>query len=306
MTLRVISIDFDGCLFNYNYLHSVDKDVIKYNQSFLNTLKQQSQAFAQTITMIGSARQSKELDMRGARKNNTGSCFLAMQHITRYLTATFNPLLFSDIIGDFPEGTSYKRLTSNHAHQEKHACAMFDDNKIMILYTQMQRIALQTPMESITFDFYDDRHDILNSLNRFFKENPDMIPSHISLRLHQYAGQNINPVATIQGMGPTNHNYRQTVIDMLEGWNSPLKVDDYSKSPLIFPTKKTETLQAYIKTLQVKDDQTAFDLQINMPPQVSIFSCCLPLLSWFSPKQPEPKPTLKRVKTSVALSEMAV
>ena len=316
MTLRVISFDFDGCLFNYNYLRSSDKDVIKHNKHFLDSLKQESNAFSHTITMIGSARQSKELDMRGAQKNNTGSCFLAIQHITRYLKATFNTLLFSDIIGDLVEGTSYKRLLSHNVHQEKHACAFFDNSKVMLLYAQMHHIAMQNPNETITFYFYDDRDDILNGLNNFFKHNPDMIPSKLNLRLQQYAGHHINPVAIVQGTGPANKNYRQTVTDMLDiGFKRmPLILYDHTDSPLIFPTIKTEHMQHYIKKIEAMDDQTPFDLHINRPSNVSTFSCCLPSLSWFAPKQPPPEPknlerntsTLKRTATSTSLSNMAL
>ncbi len=49
----------------------------------------------------------------------------------------------------------------------------------------------------ITYDFYDDREDILNGLEIFFKHNPDFLPKNLILRLHHYAGVGINTVSEV-------------------------------------------------------------------------------------------------------------
>ena len=216
MVLRVISLDFDGCIFNRTYHTSNDKQVILHNKSFLDALLKDSQKFTNTITMIGSSRQSKNHDIRGSNQNHTASCFFAIRQITHYLNATFAPLLLADIFGDLPDGTSYTRLMDASLQAEKHHAHIHDESKLTLLYAQIHHIAQAYPDEQIVFNFYDDNNTILNDLNSFFNRFPVMIPKKTTLCLHQYTGNQVSSTHRIAGTGKADLNYRQTIIDMIE------------------------------------------------------------------------------------------
>ena len=100
MPIRVLSLDFDGCLFNDNYYRVFDNDVILANLSFLSQLRKERDIYTKTYTYIGSNRQSRALDVHNNNENGSESCFFAIQKINKYLTSVFVPLLTADIIND--------------------------------------------------------------------------------------------------------------------------------------------------------------------------------------------------------------
>ncbi|KTC83658.1 hypothetical protein [Legionella cincinnatiensis] len=225
MAIRVTSFDFDGCLFHRNYVYSDNKDVIASNKIFLDTIKEENQNFTKAIALIGSNRQSLNIDI--ANSPGKGSCFPAIKKVTDHLGCTFDPFLLADIYGNLPNGTSYDRAMHHfdHTYSGDHSDWIFDDTKASLIYAQMHKVALDHPTEEIIFDFYDDRgfgarspKDILEDLHEFFTKNPALIPPNVTLRLNHYAGGDVSKMDPIKGK-PSNiidANYQQTVKDMAE------------------------------------------------------------------------------------------
>ena len=75
----------------------------------------------------------------------------------------------------------------------------------------MHLIAAQHTKDTIVFDFYDDKPNILAPLLSFFKENPDMIPSNVVLNLKEYAGEEITAYSSIRGIGAVDKNFGNTI-----------------------------------------------------------------------------------------------
>ena len=238
MTMRVLSFDFDGCIFNGDYVNSCKRkaakeinDIIKYNESFLKEIRAENDRLAYTnvISFIGSNRQSKAIDDLNSIKFTiglgiikVGSCFPAIQAITNYLSVKFDSFLLADIYGHYEngnpleDGTSYNRAI-DPAFKGMHADWEFDETKATIIYAQMHKIALANPKEEIVFDFYDDRNDILYSLHNFFNNNKELMPRNVTLHLNQYVNSTLShPFADIVGSGIIDANYRATVIEMAQ------------------------------------------------------------------------------------------
>ncbi|MCX7117248.1 MAG: hypothetical protein NTW94_04980 [Legionellales bacterium] len=169
--------------------------------------------YGPVITFVGSNRQSKEIDEVNGIVGNKGSCFPAIRRICDILETELDTFLLADIYGDLPDGTAFANAT-NPEYKGSHAKWLFDNHKGTILYAQMQRIANANPKEPIVFDFFDDRVDILESLERYFSKHPSLIPSHVTLRLHQYEGFEVKRHCSIQGHGFIDANYRETVKEM--------------------------------------------------------------------------------------------
>ncbi|WP_454781860.1 hypothetical protein [Legionella sp. WA2022007384] len=234
MAIRYLSFDFDGCLFNSNYIKEPHLDftkhlgnaVLVHNRPFLDQIKIENAAFDSVYAMIGSNRQSFELDTAnmGGPTTFKGSCCPAIQKVCSDLNVTFNPFLIADVTGMLPHGTSYNLIMQEIAGntyfenpQHTHADCTMDDTKRTLLFAQVQKAAADHPNEEIIFDFFDDRNDILERhLQEFFTKYPHMIPKNVTLRLNQYAGEDVTLVASIQGTGEPYPNYCELVTHMLD------------------------------------------------------------------------------------------
>lgn len=219
MTIRVLSFDFDGCLFNRGYVNSEDKDVVKSNEAFLEAIKQENQEYTTVYSLVGSNRQSYNVDMANAW--GKGSCFPAIKTISDHLGTQLDTFLLADIFGNLPAGTSYNRATSAQKHEVEHSDWMFDETKTTLIYAQIHKIANQHPNEPIVLDFYDDRgngaraeHDILEQLRDFYTKHHHLIPANVTLRLNHYAGAAVTMMNEIKGTGFIDANYQQTVKDL--------------------------------------------------------------------------------------------
>lgn len=249
MTIRVLSFDFDGCLFNRAYIDS--HDVIQANYDFLEKIKAENAHFDDVYTFIGSNRQSKPIDIVNSHSGK-GSCFPAIALVNKHLGAKFDSFLLADVYADLPEGTAYARAMDSE-YNGSHSDWLFDDTKATLIYAQIQKMANAHPHEDIVFDFYDDRgnglrttNDILEKLNRLYSQYPDLIPANVTLRLNHYAGDNVTPLASIKGTGFIDCNYQQTVKDMAaqamtkgqDGIFSLLFVADHLKPSLLTNRKE--------------------------------------------------------------------
>jgi hypothetical protein len=234
MTIRYLSFDFDGCLFNSKYSEATHKnftkhlgdDVLTYNKEFLNRIREENTQFDKAVAFVGSNRQSLDIDTGncGGASKFKGSCFPAMKTITGFLGIEFDSLLLADITGDLEAGTSCELimdevLAGNWINMgdwmHQHAGCIPDEKKISLIFAQMQKAASDNPSEPIVFDFYDDRIDILDALKDYFTKFPHMLPQNITLRLNQYAGEEVALQSTLQGTGVPFLDYRTIVKSML-------------------------------------------------------------------------------------------
>src|SRR3990167_2539198 len=112
MSIRFLSFDFDGCLFNRNYLHSSEKDIIRYNQNFLETIRSGNNLYSQNYAFVGSNRQDYATDLHNARLNTDarGSCFPAFTQVCHALTVIPNTFLLADLYHDLPHGHVFKQI----------------------------------------------------------------------------------------------------------------------------------------------------------------------------------------------------
>jgi hypothetical protein len=239
--INVRSFDFDGCLFNMNYIESKDSNrFILHNENFIKTMTAElnQEKFDDIIFFIGSNRQSYNADktnsitfQRGAIVK--GSCFYRLKELRDEINKRGNlqcridPYLLADTYGNRKPGESfdlalkhlpkpkdesvlayYDSVTKQDEKQTSpHADWVFDHSKFTVLYAQLHKTALENPEADISYDFYDDRHDILNPLAEVFRTNPDLFPKNITLNLHHYSGEQITKLASIQGVGTPDASY---------------------------------------------------------------------------------------------------
>ncbi|WP_454782631.1 hypothetical protein [Legionella sp. WA2022007384] len=238
MTIRYLSFDFDGCLFNKEYCELPHDDFSKHlgdavlaaNKGFLNWIKRGNAEFSAAYAFIGSTRQDYYTDLinSGSWVNFKGSCCPPMETICKHLGINLDRMLLADIEDDLESGTSFKRIMdeiindswmddTNQVH--KHASLsinQIDEYKRTILFAQMQKASIEHPGEEIIFDFFDDRMDILYTLKNYFTQHPHMIPINVHLRLHAYAGEDVRLQAEIQGLGIPLTSYGSCLKQMQE------------------------------------------------------------------------------------------
>lgn len=271
MTIRIISLDFDGCLFNQAFLDSPEKDVIASNQAFLEKIKHENATYDQVITMLGSNRQSLQAD-HGNAEWGKGSCFKRLKSISEHLGSDLDPFLLADLYGNLADGEAYravlKEITSDHQYKAsdyqeiydmkaRHQDWEFDKSKVSILYAQMHKQALAYPDEKIIYDFYDDRglhargrdSDILEWLTEFYTQFPEMIPANVTLRLHHYAGDKISDIKEIQGVGSTDKNYRQTIKYMAQLCVENKEIGQFHVNQHVTPQLLQEKYQQHVAPL---------------------------------------------------------
>lgn len=235
MAIRVLSFDFDGCLFHPKYIKTGDQKIIEHNKALFDKIKEENKNYTKVYSMVGSNRQSYSIDMTNQIKPGwplTGSCFSAIKTISDYLGAILQPFLMADLYGNLPDGTSLERAIKAD-YKGEHQEWLFDDTKVTILYAQMHLIAMKHPHEEIIFDFYDDREDILRDISVFYSkpENKHLIPPNVNLRLNKYDGNNLTQYAQIKGTtGFIDINFRYTVKEMAE--HSCVNSSDGRRKPL--------------------------------------------------------------------------
>ncbi len=213
MTIRALSFDFDGCLFNMNYITSRDKDVLRDNRNFLNGIRSTNHLHTENHAFVGSNRQDYATDMLNARMNTDarGSCFPAFTRVCEHLNVTQNNFLMADLNNGMTHGRNFQYITTDSERADEYNW-VFDETKTTILYAQMHKMASEHPNEAIVFDFFDDRDDILDQLRVFFTRLPDLIPKNVTLRLNHYNGADVTLRAEIRGADVMiDKNYEATV-----------------------------------------------------------------------------------------------
>lgn len=240
--IRVLSLDYDGCLSHkgtvpeaalkghYDYFEDPKYergDIVGGNRELVKYLRDSSKHFDATKVFIGSNRQSCAMDRENGI-NGSASCFSKIKEFALDIGATFDPLLMADIYSDQAPGSAihaaqslqdagdrYRQGVNINAQPEWLA----DDKKLSVLMAQMHKVAAENSKDTITFEFFDDRSDILDSLKNYFEKYPTLIPSNVTLKLNRYDGPKtdesplITEVATIAGTGG-RRNYRTLIWDM--------------------------------------------------------------------------------------------
>ncbi|CDZ77326.1 hypothetical protein BN59_01609 [Legionella massiliensis] len=220
------STDFDGCFshetssvaLGIGWENSKSKEdanaaYITSNGEILEQFR--AQKGDQTVLLVGSNRQTPFIDLKNGGENiktvcPTGSVFPVMEAITEELgeNTIFNPFLLSDLEADVVEiGQTHRKLKENGylkdngAYKPEISDQDFirdgfpqykdDESKASLLVAQMKLAAMTNPDDEIEFNFYDDRIDIVEGLQNFFKANPELIPENVSLNLFGYSGPHL-------------------------------------------------------------------------------------------------------------------
>lgn len=220
--IRVVSCDYDGCLCHskYFFAQGEDKDIVKHNRALNEGLEKHAASFSRTTFIIGSNRQSKRADDAGQLMNerddaSTGSCFGTIKTLSEHHHATFDPFLMADIYGNLPDGESFRRATDSEYHGD-HANCIIDTSKLTLLYAQIHKLANENPDKHISFEFYDDKLDIIQGLYIYFSLYPKLIPANVDLCMKQYAGIIYASAPTLRGKGFIDSHFKETVLEMTE------------------------------------------------------------------------------------------
>lgn len=265
LKIRVLSFDFDGCLFHEGYCQSEIKDVVALNQDLLDSIKTSKQPDEMYIVFVGSARQSRQTDKANhlTRHNppiQVGSCYPAIERVSEYLDARLDPFLLADVYSGNPSGHEFRVAQEKHipSATERQKTEIgnvrtldrgwaFDLSKLSIVYAQIHKIASEYPNAFIQYDFYDDREDILSNLSRYLRFFSPMLPYRVSLNFHQYSGVlKKNSHLSAIGTGVIDGFYRKTLMRMLElaRENSTEKPGVYTFSNHVSPVKLLLPLHA--------------------------------------------------------------
>ncbi|WP_454782632.1 hypothetical protein [Legionella sp. WA2022007384] len=270
MTIRYLSFDFDGCLFNKKYAALPDKDLTKHlgnavldtNRTFLDWIKKGNAKSSAVYAFIGSTRQDYSIDLMnsGYIYNFRGSCCPAIETICNALGMNLDPLMLADIEGDLESGTSFNRIMDeiknntwmdSRKNIHKHISLdvdKVDEYKRTILFAQMQKAAADHPDETIVFDFFDDRLDILFTLKDYFTKHPHLIPKNVRLRLNAYAGEDVSLKAEISGVGAPIANYRFCIKKMHENLHALDHLAEILKEFTV-PVQPEEKIVSIIKDI---------------------------------------------------------
>src|SRR3990167_2123645 len=203
-TVICYSLDYDGSFaFNTTHHERVDPRekekvvalTIRENAAFLNSIRRDK--CDKQVFFVGSNRQDLIAEAKNAYGNGNGFAFDTIQKIAEnYLAAEFNPFLLGTLLEC--EGQYF----------------VYDD-KVPMVYAQMHTAAQQYPNDNIIFRFNDDKDAILQDLEDFFTENPDLIPANVTLEINSYDRRNSPlPVkrASIQGMGKIDNDIYATLV----------------------------------------------------------------------------------------------
>lgn len=250
--INIISLDFDGCIFNRRYHHSKDKEnrLISSNEVLLDDVihKINNRHPGKAILMIGSNRQSKSLDTTNTAatesRGSSESCFPALNKIKDHLNSRLTsnlcevePYLLADTFGDYKHGANFEAAiseTDNITRKSNfiYTEAVFDLSKIILLYAQMHKMAAKNSKARIVFDFYDDTSSILRDLKVFFTQHPEWIPANTKLRLNHYISLKngtsvLAPEELIQGTGDIDQDFNNNIKIMADvcGANLIKKID---------------------------------------------------------------------------------
>lgn len=281
MPILINSFDHDGCVASSKF--KSPSELIGENHALFDVIR----GLATTVlddtpyfnchkVMIGSNRQSLQVDTLNATRNTNGAVVPLAQAISKHLDAEFDGFTLADIKSEKEPGYHTKLFLrvitelnidpkrfmyfNEFAQIDKlikqtdngYEFSDFDasEDKINILYAQIHHQASLHPDEEIVFNFFDDKQSILDSLNEFFKRFPEFLPENVELNLYLYnQGELALCHPPIQGEHFIDHNYYETVNIMgqiarkIQGGNprTGYTMADYITPELIHETRAANT-----------------------------------------------------------------
>lgn len=236
----VHSVDHDGCL---GLPYSAPNRIALLHEPLITHLKDQyaQKAYTDGFVMIGSNRQDLKCEAINGLYNKNGLAYPQAYAFAKSLGFWFDPFLLSDITANQKAGfnlTLLRTMASKHGVKLHHDIVSDDflkklrakkyprfdysEDKVNIIYAQIHRAASALPGR-VDFYFYDNDHRILSSLRQFYQTFPILIPANVKLHLSHYDTDNVgerpqhqggilpDTLTVIQGTGPIDENYRQTV-----------------------------------------------------------------------------------------------
>jgi|GEM_PF-6930494 len=202
------------------------------------------QGVSRAALMLGTNRQSFYHDRAGMEQNGTGSCYVNLHDIEgsirsqlKNIICRVSPFSMSDIYANLARGISYSKILDEYwtpdgqgFRYKNHACAIFDESKVSLLYAIVHDVVINVLSEldigseraDITIEFYDNENSILEAIGKTFLANPQLIPDGVTLNLYPYDGNlKMDPIQTIQGKGVIDYRYRDNVklMAMMCGYN---------------------------------------------------------------------------------------
>lgn len=266
--IKVASVDADGCIFRFDVLSTIiPRDVVTQNKVLLTHIKSEMAGYDKKILMSGSNRQSYRIDKVNADRNNTmlfaDALLLIYQHLTSTQpTVELNKYLLADSYANLAHGHSFDLITAPDRHEHtNHKEYIFDKFKLSLLYAQMHKIASENPDDEIVFDFFDDREDILYSLQNTFSKHPELIPPNLTLHLYQYNNKILTPFFETKGNSNNliDYNYQNNLYSILGmDPNSILRSNTEYVS--------NASLSNFVTTRQTDKSSTPFIAKFSTPP----------------------------------------
>jgi len=284
--ILAVSIDFDGCLGN-DYFRELYQGLLKKyhndpskipereyidaikkaNQPLFDYIAKISEGYDEVIILSGSNRLSAKKDQTEGIKNQNGSCFTALKHVTTALKERIKEpvslnkrTIFDSILKKNPgynfDLTEPQKLDEELIQQYEGSA----DWKHRLSFFQVHDLCAEHPDADITYIHAEDRDDVaLPSVEVFTdKSIEEYLPTNLQeVRINQY--QIENPIGTIysykiraeKGMFPESlKNDIERAIDLV--------IQD-AEILLQIKNKNSEYTEAEKKLKQLKEERAAID-----------------------------------------------
>jgi hypothetical protein len=209
--INVCSVSFEKGLFNDTYYKTYRTNkaraLINCNTHFfIHLVASTREEYREIIFMNGSLRQSFPADefsllvrhpSEPSRMLSSESCITALPTLANHVSSKINKhckldeYLLVDSFCDFEEGETFRagvNKLADRAFESKalEGICVNDKSKVILLYAQMQKIAVQYKDDVIQFDFYSGDLQELQKIYIFFINNRVLKPHNVFLNLYLY------------------------------------------------------------------------------------------------------------------------
>jgi len=224
--ILVISLDFDGCIFNVDYLRSTSPNrLIECNEKLIKHLTERIEAeeFERVIFLTSSNRQAKEIDDLNCFRGKSESSYTALLKICDEVNRrTKTPckvdrFLLADAYGNKPAGENFSKAVAGEEYAYSHY--IWDEYKYSILYGHTHKIASENRDADITQLFFDDKDDILHHLSHFSNTHSSLIPDNVRLQFYRYNGRELVP-----------HYMENKTVTFRETYGAGVKDSNYARN----------------------------------------------------------------------------
>lgn len=213
--IKVVSFAFEDCLAHNNYCESVKESLpdryqdysaldqqalissklIECNKFFLNLVAQDAIASTASVAILlnGSAMRQSIRSDRDNADNGRGLFFFAQEPLVQKLNAYSgaggtlwrrDEYVLADTHNDKNPGDTYKAKDDKDLAES----AFVDPSNLLLLHTQMFKMARDYKNKTIKFDFYSGDIEANKQLHLFLDANKDFIPRNLRLRIRGYRG----------------------------------------------------------------------------------------------------------------------